>query len=196
MGSTTRSPTRARLGRTALELFERRGYERVTTSEIAEAAGVSARTFYRHFPTKLDALVDDWHERTWEFVLALYRQPVQVDLRDALVAAIAEQQRDRPVGGDDLVRSRILRTTPSLAGAVRAYETELEGHLAEWIAQRSATSADRFEVRVTAAVLVAARRVVITEWLADGGHVPLVELARRALSAVRPLEPLDPATDG
>src|SRR4051812_10158633 len=47
--------TRARVERAALELFTRRGFENVTTDEVADAAGISRRTFFRYYGTKADA---------------------------------------------------------------------------------------------------------------------------------------------
>ncbi len=48
-----------RLKTAALELFASRGYHEVTVEEIAQAAGVTERTFYRHFPTKQDVIFSD-----------------------------------------------------------------------------------------------------------------------------------------
>ncbi|MGH6957589.1 MAG: TetR/AcrR family transcriptional regulator [Caulobacteraceae bacterium] len=47
---------RRRLQQAALELFRERGYERTTAAEIAARAGVTERTFFRHFPDKREAL--------------------------------------------------------------------------------------------------------------------------------------------
>ena len=47
---------RRRLHEAALELFRERGYDAVTTAEIAAKAGVTERTFFRHFPDKREAL--------------------------------------------------------------------------------------------------------------------------------------------
>lgn len=51
--------TRARLQTAALELFARQGYEATTVAQIAAAAGVTEMTFYRHFGTKDQLLLDD-----------------------------------------------------------------------------------------------------------------------------------------
>lgn len=49
---------RRRLRDAALELFRERGYEATTAAEIAARAGVTERTFFRHFPDKREALFD------------------------------------------------------------------------------------------------------------------------------------------
>jgi AcrR family transcriptional regulator len=46
------------IARVALRLFERRGYDRVTMDEVAEAAAVSRRTLFRLFPSKADLVWD------------------------------------------------------------------------------------------------------------------------------------------
>jgi AcrR family transcriptional regulator len=47
-----------KLQQAALELFRERGYEQTTASEIAAQAGVTERTFFRHFADKRDILFD------------------------------------------------------------------------------------------------------------------------------------------
>ncbi len=48
--------SKGRLQRAALELYGERGYERTTVAEIAERAGVTERTFFRHFADKREVL--------------------------------------------------------------------------------------------------------------------------------------------
>lgn len=49
--------TRRALIDAALDLFAKQGYDKTTTEQIAEYAGVSARTFFRYFPTKESVLL-------------------------------------------------------------------------------------------------------------------------------------------
>ncbi|MGP4002929.1 TetR/AcrR family transcriptional regulator [Streptomyces sp. 8N706] len=48
--------TRQALHRAAHQMFEERGYERTTVRDIASAAGVTERTFFRYFPSKEDLI--------------------------------------------------------------------------------------------------------------------------------------------
>lgn len=49
---------RCRLRDAALELYAEQGFDRTTTAEIARRAGVTERTFFRHFPDKREVLFD------------------------------------------------------------------------------------------------------------------------------------------
>ncbi|HEY2707374.1 MAG TPA: helix-turn-helix domain-containing protein [Caulobacteraceae bacterium] len=50
---------RGRLQQAALELYRERGYEQTTAAEIAARAGVTERTFFRHFADKREVLFDE-----------------------------------------------------------------------------------------------------------------------------------------
>jgi AcrR family transcriptional regulator len=178
------SSTRQRLEDHALTLFERHGYDDVTTAQIAQSAGVTQRTLFRHFRTKLDVLLGDVPDRTHEFLLALHRQPPDRPLVEALIDAIALTSEPGDAARRDVVRGRVLRTTASLRAATLAYEAELEANLARWAAPRLGRRPDDFDVRTIAAVFVACRRVVVTEWLDRDGRADVVALARRALAHV------------
>ena len=67
---------RVRLQQAAAELFREHGYDRTTAAEIAARAGVTERTFFRHFPDKREVLFDG--------------QAVLVDALTASIAAAPE----------------------------------------------------------------------------------------------------------
>jgi AcrR family transcriptional regulator len=70
-------PARLRLRQAALDLYDQHGYDQVTTAEIAARAGVTERTFYRHFADKREVIFDG-----------------ENDLRDILVAGVADAPSD------------------------------------------------------------------------------------------------------
>ena len=73
MGSraTQRLATRRSLAEHAIRLFEMNGFDQTTVEEISVAAGLSARTFFLHFPTKAAAAFPDHGERVADFVIRL-----------------------------------------------------------------------------------------------------------------------------
>ena len=70
---------RAELASAAWDLFGKKGYESTTVAEIAEAAGVSRRTFFRYYASKEDVVTETSDE-----------------LAEAMLAAMAERPRDEP----------------------------------------------------------------------------------------------------
>ena len=91
-------PARLRLQQAALELYEQHGFDQVTTAEIAARAGVTERTFYRHFADKREVLFNG--ERA---------------LLDAILAGIADAPRE-------------LAPLPTLLWAFRTLVPLLEGN--------------------------------------------------------------------
>jgi AcrR family transcriptional regulator len=64
---------RRRLQEAAYELIRERGYDAVTTAEIAARAGVTERTFFRHFPDKREVLFageEAFHDALTDAVMA------------------------------------------------------------------------------------------------------------------------------
>jgi AcrR family transcriptional regulator len=54
-----RGDVRRHMREAALELFREKGYDRTTAAEIAARAGVTERTFFRHFPDKREVLFNE-----------------------------------------------------------------------------------------------------------------------------------------
>src|SRR6478672_8459942 len=98
--------TRVRVERAALDLFTLRGFENVTSDEVADAAGISRRTFFRYFATKADAVWGDFagHVARLEGLLAA-TDPATPVL--AAVCAAYVEVNDYPAAELPLLRERM-----------------------------------------------------------------------------------------
>lgn len=101
--------------RAAMELFAERGFEQTTAGDIAERAGVTERTFFRHFADKREVLFDG--SKTMERTAhdAILAAPADLAPLDAALAGMVaaggllEDRRDHIVR-----RSQIVAANPSL----------------------------------------------------------------------------------
>lgn len=132
-----RQVVRDALGTAAAELFRTRGFEAVTVEEIALAAGVSRRTFFRYYESK-EAVMVEHLDRDGERLLAELAarpldEPPLLAIRNALIAAI-EYGLEEP----DLVRdaTRLLRETSALRRALMERRNRLEERIAALMIQR------------------------------------------------------------
>jgi AcrR family transcriptional regulator len=91
---------RGRLAGAALELYAERGYDRTTAADIAERAGVTERTFFRHFADKREVLFDGSNTLENAVVAAIADAPADAAPLDAAGEALAlasrmlEERRD------------------------------------------------------------------------------------------------------
>ena len=106
---------RGRMIRAAVELFAERGFEHTTAGDIAERAGVTERTFFRHFTDKREVLFDGsgtMEQTTHDAILAA---PAHFSPLDAALAgmvaggSLLQDRRDHAVR-----RSQIIAANPSL----------------------------------------------------------------------------------
>jgi len=128
---------RTALSTAAEELFLANGFEKVTVEQIARAAGVSRRTFFRYYESKEDVMVER-SDRLGEQLLAELaarplNEPPQLANRNALVPAVESGLAER-----ELVRYviRLLRETSSLRRAMMERHNRLEERIAALMARR------------------------------------------------------------
>jgi AcrR family transcriptional regulator len=88
-----RAQIRADIRRAAFRLFIERGYDAVTTEEIAAAAGVSPRTFFRHVSTKDELLLAPVRHGGAAIVSLLEQRPISESPDVALINAIIARTR-------------------------------------------------------------------------------------------------------
>ena len=130
--------TRARIAAVALELFSRNGYDGTTVAQIAAAAGVTEMTFYRHFGSKAQLLIDDPYDPL--IAEAIGRQPVELPPLLRTVRGIRETWRALPITEEAPIRERIalVAQSPSLNPAIRASTAATEIAIAEQLTQDGA----------------------------------------------------------
>lgn len=172
--------TRARLLAAALDLFARQGYEATTVAQIAAAAGVTEMTFYRHFGTKDQLLLDDPYDPLMAGAVAA--QPPGLPPVIRAVRGIRAAWRAVPIQDTGPVRDRlaIVAATPSLAAAVRANTAASEAAIGVELA---AGGADPREAAIAAAAVMAALMTALLQWGRDGDGT-LSAAIERALDVV------------
>jgi AcrR family transcriptional regulator len=128
---------RLALSAAADELFLSQGFEQTTVEQIALAAGVSRRTFFRYFESKEDVLAVHAEQFGEHFYAALAARPPAeaplVAIRNALVPALEAAVEDA-----DVLRYviRLLRETNSLRRVVMARRNRLEERVAALMTKR------------------------------------------------------------
>jgi AcrR family transcriptional regulator len=145
-----RERTRAELRRCALARFAKEGFDAANVADICADAGVTERTFFRHFPTKESVLFEDYASRLGWFRAALERRPRGEPLLESVRAAIESYPDD-----DEVVRQVALARTGLLSG--RVIENQLrriQGGFAVAIARHAEARLPRSKQRrLTAAVI-------------------------------------------
>src|ERR1700752_93458 len=84
-----RQSTHEALRQAALKSFASKGFANVTVTELAAEAGVTERTFFRHFPTKEAVLFQDYETHLEWLAEALAERPASESLFDAVLASFA-----------------------------------------------------------------------------------------------------------
>src|SRR5271155_156448 len=115
-----REQTIAAIEQSALSLFAGRSVDDVTGDQIAEAAGVSRRTFFRYFPGgKEEVLLLDLRRRMGEVERILAERPPHEPalsaLRASLLALASGYEKDRESAMD---LANILVNTPAIAARI------------------------------------------------------------------------------
>jgi AcrR family transcriptional regulator len=189
--------TREALRAAALRLALERGVDQVRVEDIAEAAGVSPRTYNNYFSSREQAIVAAvTAEREGRVAAALAARPAEESLADAVTEAVVEQytntgEHDRKtlmlITGGSALREAFLDTTAGIEPPLTAAIAERLGDLAP------------HTVEVLAASTAAAVRIALKAWIqpAPAGLVvptgPLPDLLRAALA---PLAPAFDAAEG
>ncbi len=176
--------TRASLAAAALRLAAERGAEHVTVEQIAEAAGVSPRTFFNHFCTKEEAFVADDLDRARELMARMRTEPLDQPVWPLLTRNLAEfldDSHDR-----ELARAQYaVRMSPAVVAQQQVQYASLEADLVEELARRL-PNGDRLRARLLAGAAVAAMRAAVETWVVDDQDRTLPQLFDLAVAHLTP----------
>jgi AcrR family transcriptional regulator len=181
--------TREALRQAALVRFLAQGVEDTSAEQIAADAGVSLRTFYRHFSSKHDLLFADYTGLRW-FRTALSDRPVTEPIIDSVQAAIFAF----PYDVDAVAKIAALRDDEIDPGRIVRHIQDVQTDFADAIhalLQRRGGSADptpddRVRFAVTARCIAAAVFGAMEVWML-GADRSLGELARVCHAALESL---------
>ncbi|WP_090853682.1 TetR/AcrR family transcriptional regulator [Nocardioides lianchengensis] len=174
---------RGRLMAAALELYDERGFEQTTVADIAERAGVTERTFFRHFGDKREVLFDRDGGLQTAFVEALAAAPADADAWTALAPAL-------DAGCDFLAdrrdharrRQRVIDATPGLQERELLKLAALTAALTAGLRGRGLSE---LAAGVAAEAVVGAFRVAFTRWIDPAEDRDLRTVGRAALAELR-----------
>ena len=146
-----RRSTREALRRAALASFASRGFSNVTVTELAREAGVTERTFFRHFPTKEAVLFQDYETQVEWLADALTQRPdVGVGVRRG-AGRVASFPHDLEVVRQAASARTELISAERIAAHLRVVQASFAGVITGFIKERYVGSDDDLVAHVAGA---------------------------------------------
>jgi AcrR family transcriptional regulator len=174
---------RGRLERAAIELYGERGFEQTTVAEIAARAGLTERTFFRHFADKREVLF--WGAAALQELLvnAVANAPESAAPIDAVAAALA--------AAGVLLQER--RDGARLRHAIIVANAELQERELIKMAALAAALADTLRERgvsdpaasLAAEAGIAVFKIAFERWIADPAQRDLPQLMHESLTELK-----------
>jgi AcrR family transcriptional regulator len=174
---------RERLAQAALDLYAERGFEQTTVAEIASRAGLTERTFFRHFADKREVLFAGGSDLAERMVSGVVDAPASAAPMDAVAAGL--------VAGAEILEER--RAFAFKRAGVIAASAELQERELIKLASLATALSDALRRRgvteptasLTAQAGIAVFHVAFARWV-DGGDEPgLPEVIRDSLDQLR-----------
>ncbi len=174
----------------ALQLFAERGFEATTVDDVAEAAGIGRRTFFRYFASKNDVIWGDFDGALEHLRARLAEVPPATALVDGLREAVLEFNA-LPPGAErqHRVRMAMVLHTPALQAHSTLRYAGWRAVVAEHVATRTGQGAEEFGPQLLAHQLLASCVAAYEHWLAQPGS-DLQALLGEAVSTLAPGVPV------
>jgi AcrR family transcriptional regulator len=174
---------RGRLEKAAMELYVERGFDETTVAEIAKRAGLTERTFFRHFADKREVLFAGAAMLQDLFVEAVVAAPPDLPPVDAAMVGV--------VAGGALIQERpafarqryeIITSNAELQERELIKLASLSAALAGALRRRDVTD---HAASLAAEVAIAVFKIAFEHWVRDPVHLDLPQLMGASLDELR-----------
>lgn len=160
------STSKEELAAVGIELFTTVGFDETSIDDIAEAAGIARRTFFRYFPSKNELAWGNFDEHLAGMRSSLESTPEDVPLAEALTTALlefntfpaSEAERHR-------ARMRLILHTPALQGYSSVMYQGWRRVVAEFVARRTGADPDDHIPRTCGYLLLGVAIAAYEAWL-------------------------------
>ena len=190
------STTRGRISDIGIELFSTRGFDETSVDEIAEAAGIARRTFFRYFPSKnavpwgdFDAHLDAMREMLREL-------PDDVPLANGLSSALLSFNSFPPAeAATHRKRMELILRVPALQGYSMVMYEGWRQVIADYVSARMRCEPGDLLARTVGWTMLGAAISAYEQWLTDD-ELELPELLTAGTRTLRDgLSSLDALAD-
>jgi len=180
----TRRETLLRVAETGLNLFAERGYDATTLEAIAEASGISPRTFFYYFKTK-DEILQFWQgtgiadavaptllAQPWD------KSPLQA-VRDTFIVLVTRYLNEKSLAVD-----RIYNSSATLRVRKQGFYLQIEQTVFTTLCQRWPQPERRAQLRMTAMVAIGAFRLAMEARRNDTQTRPIAEYLQESFAVL------------
>jgi mycofactocin system transcriptional regulator len=182
------------LERIALALFARDGFDATTVDDIAAAAGIGRRTFFRYYESKNDVVWGDFESGLAAFEDWLAQSPPGTPLGTALADAVVRfNALEAPAVAAHRQRMELILRVPALQAHSTLRYAEWRGVVARFAAARLGLPEQSLQPQLVAHAALAAAVAAYEQWLQDDA-ADLADLLRTSFGALGTgLDSLGPA---
>jgi AcrR family transcriptional regulator len=175
---------RGRLEQAALELYGERGFESTTVAEIAERAGLTERTFFRHFADKREVLFGGAGALQEFLVGSVDGAPASLPPMEAIVAALDTAAAEIFEGRHEFAQRRqaVIAANPELQQRELIKLASLASALADALRRRGVGD---LSSSLAAEAGIAVFRIAFDAWVDDSSERTLSECIRASVDELR-----------
>jgi len=178
--------SRAELGRICVAMFSERGFEVTSVDDIAVAAGIGRRTFFRYFKSKNDAVWGEFDVQLQSFENWFRQCPDDLPVIDCIRAAvIAFNSFDAAASSLLRARMRVILNSPALQAYSTLRYAAWRDVVTRFTARRLGVLEDDLIPRSLGHLALGAALAAYEQWLAreDSELIPLLRESLSLLNA-------------